>query len=181
MNNTASSIWLEYKHRKMWLCWSILFFAFSAWSINHHFVWIDIAAQLTIGIGSIVMYATIKPPVVKVSVPIPTAVEPIRYIPLSSLRSYEYGQYVYVIQDLDVTGMFKIGKTHYPEKRILDFGVHLPFNVGIVHIIPTDNMNRLERTLHRKFAVKRVRGEWFDLDPSDIEYIRSIGDSQNDA
>lgn len=84
------------------------------------------------------------------------------------------GQYVYLIQDVSVTGYCKIGRTNLPAKRLYDFGVHLPMRLSVVHIIPTDNMVHLETYLHRIYANKRINGEWFALEPNDIEYIKTL-------
>lgn len=87
---------------------------------------------------------------------------------------YPMGQYVYLIQDTSITGYFKIGKTNHPSRRMNEFGVKLPMDLVIVHIIPCENMSQLESRLHNRFALKRVRGEWFSLSSEDIDYIKSL-------
>jgi len=37
---------------------------------------------------------------------------------------------------------------------------------------------QIEKTLHWRFRSKRIRGEWFNLDKADIEYIRRLADGQ---
>ena len=89
-------------------------------------------------------------------------------------RVYPTGQYVYLIQDVTVTGYFKIGKTNNPSRRMYDFGVLLPMQVKVIHVIPCQNMSQLEAQLHRQFADKRVNGEWFALSQPDIDYIKGL-------
>lgn len=78
---------------------------------------------------------------------------------------------VYVLRDVDVTGWYKIGKTTKPVERIGHFDTHLPFAVSVVHIIPAKDCTQLETVLHRQFADKRMRGEWFALSDSDVQWI----------
>lgn len=84
------------------------------------------------------------------------------------------GGTVYVIQDADVTGYYKIGKTQQPADRIGHFDTMLPFNVRVVHLITSKDCNALETVLHRHFASKRVRGEWFALTDADVQWIKQM-------
>jgi hypothetical protein len=81
--------------------------------------------------------------------------------------------YVYLLEA--VGGFYKIGKTVNPKSRKRTFGVKLPMAVEFKHLIHTDNMHKLEKDLHRLFAAKRLRGEFFDLTPADVEFICSLG------
>lgn len=80
--------------------------------------------------------------------------------------------YVYLIQSS--TGAYKIGKTKNPQDRIRTFAIKLPFEVEYVCLIPTTDMAELETRLHQRFADKRVNGEWFNLSPEDVEYIKGL-------
>lgn len=81
---------------------------------------------------------------------------------------------VYVIQDIDVSLWYKIGKSTAPAERIGHFDTMLPFRTRIVHIISSKDCNALEAMLHRHFAAKRQRGEWFALDSSDIAWLLAL-------
>ena len=72
------------------------------------------------------------------------------------------------------TGHWKIGRATDPNNRLKTFGIQLPFEVEFEHLIPTDNMAEAEQMLHDHFASKRLRGEWFDLSPEDVAYIKAI-------
>lgn len=82
------------------------------------------------------------------------------------------GEYVYIIQDITLTGWYKIGHTNNPMKRLVRFEVTLPINLNVVHIITCEDRRQLERLLHHKYADKRQRGEWFALSANDVEYLK---------
>lgn len=82
------------------------------------------------------------------------------------------GQYIYLIQGSD--GYFKIGKTTQPRKRLRKLSVVLPFDIKVLHLIPTNDMSFVEKHLHEKYQHKRVRGEWFALSIDDVKEIREI-------
>lgn len=87
------------------------------------------------------------------------------------LKSRAIG-YVYLIKS--ASGYWKIGKTINPDDRMKTFSVKLPFEVEYEHIIPCQNHHAAEDELHLRFASKRVNGEWFCLDASDIAWIKAI-------
>jgi hypothetical protein len=80
--------------------------------------------------------------------------------------------YVYLIQS--TSGYFKIGKAKDVQNRLKTFEVKLPFEVDLLHSIECDNYNQAESQLHERFKTKRVKGEWFNLTPDDVNYIKSI-------
>jgi hypothetical protein len=82
--------------------------------------------------------------------------------------------YVYLLQS--PTKYRKIGKTKNPNNRLKTFSVKLPFEVEYEALIQTNNMSQLEVDLHNLFASKRVNGEWFDLSPEDVEYIKGLAE-----
>lgn len=89
-----------------------------------------------------------------------------------SIRNNRAG-YVYLVKSS--TGYYKIGRTIDPDDRMRTFSVKLPFEVAYEHLIKTSDMFMLESQLHNKFHKKRINGEWFILDESDVEYIKSLG------
>ncbi len=82
--------------------------------------------------------------------------------------------FVYVIRDVEVTGYYKIGRTFKMQHRFRQFACALPFKCEFIFHIPTVEMSTLELRLHKKFADKRKKGEWFDLNDADLKYIRSL-------
>lgn len=80
--------------------------------------------------------------------------------------------FVYLIQS--PTGAYKIGRTNNPDDRMRTFSVKLPFEVEYVCLIHTEDMHGLEKSLHYQFEEKRINGEWFNLSPEDVEYIKRL-------
>jgi len=68
----------------------------------------------------------------------------------------------------------KIGVSADVSKRIEQLATLPPFDIDLLHTIPTDDMYALESTLHERFADKRKNGEWFELDQDDVEYIKGL-------
>lgn len=71
-------------------------------------------------------------------------------------------------------GAFKIGRTKNPNDRLKTFKTSLPFEVEYLHLIETPDMVGLEQVLHLRYHNKRVNGEWFNLSPDDVAYIKGL-------
>lgn len=82
--------------------------------------------------------------------------------------------YIYLIRSLTSVTHWKIGRTNDPSRRAATFGVELPFDVEYEHIIPSSNAKWAEDTLHTKYKRVRIRGEWFQLSPEQVEEIKRI-------
>ena len=79
---------------------------------------------------------------------------------------------VYLIRDGE---SFKIGHTSNFAARIADLRVSNPREIAIeafVECVNRAQAKRLERSLHSFFALKRIRGEWFELNAEDIEFFK---------
>ena len=94
----------------------------------------------------------------------------------SAKKKANYSGYVYLLKS--EVGHWKIGRAKDPVARIKTFTVKLPFRVEYETLIKTDDMQKLERELHERFADKRLDGEWFDLDADDVEYIRGLSNHE---
>lgn len=66
----------------------------------------------------------------------------------------------------------KIGCSKQPAHRITELRVMLPPQSHVVHIIKTDDPFGVETYWHRRYAEKRVQGEWFKLTPQDVAAFR---------
>jgi len=87
------------------------------------------------------------------------------------------GAHVYILQ---CGPYYKIGASAKVGQRISQLSALPPFDIELIHTIPTDDMYGLESELHTQFSDKRKRGEWFELDDSDVEYIKGlVGDRQD--
>lgn len=96
------------------------------------------------------------------------------YLPADAVYD---GPGVYIIRDMTITGWFKIGKSENMPRRIGELSyTKLPvaMDLRVVHYIPANDPEQLEAMLHKMFYRRRKRGEWFNLRPEDVEYIRSI-------
>ena len=79
--------------------------------------------------------------------------------------------YVYFIKEFH-SNTYKIGKAKNLENRLKIFEVKLPFEWELVHSIKSDDYSLDEKLAHLFFKKKRVRGEWFNLNESDLELIK---------
>jgi hypothetical protein len=69
----------------------------------------------------------------------------------------------------------KIGKSVNVKSRLRLFAVKLPFPISIEHYAWFDDYSSAERALHIRYHAKRKEGEWFDLTPDDVAYIKTLG------
>ncbi len=79
--------------------------------------------------------------------------------------------YVYLLEG---GGHYKIGRAKNPHNRSETIGTQLPYPVTLIHVVECADYEDYERSLHRRFAEKRLHGEWFDLSPEDIAYIQGL-------
>lgn len=74
---------------------------------------------------------------------------------------------IYIIK---LHGLYKIGRSYDPEKRIKS--MQLPGVPEVVHIARPVPENA-ERMLHEKFFANRVYGEWFRLTDEEVELAKA--------
>jgi len=86
--------------------------------------------------------------------------------------TYSEKGYVYFIRE-DYAGRIKIGKTKDINQRLDTFNVKLPFHVELLHVIESNNYHYTEKLFHILFQSKRVNGEWFNLNETDISWVKS--------
>lgn len=67
---------------------------------------------------------------------------------------------------------YKIGRSVSAEKRAYEIQLKLPEELKLIHKIKTDDPVGIEAYWHKRFAEKRMRGEWFNLTPQDISAFR---------
>jgi len=78
---------------------------------------------------------------------------------------------IYLIQS---NGLCKIGITKDFERRMADFQRTIPTEVNIVWSAEVEDAYKMERALHEHFKDKWVKGEWFDLNEDDMQYIKGF-------
>jgi len=88
-------------------------------------------------------------------------------------RSYppleEPAGYVYIIQDVEISKRYKIGRTTHPATRLNT--TFIPVKIEFVAFIPTEDDESTEKDLHNCYAKNRKVREWFDLNKSQLQEI----------
>lgn len=87
------------------------------------------------------------------------------------------GSSVYIFGDRS-SGVYKIGYSKTPGKRIKAFATKLPYKIEMCHQILVDSI-KAENILHRHFAENRLNGEWFTLSLIELEWLSTIKKYEN--
>ncbi len=67
---------------------------------------------------------------------------------------------------------YKIGKADIVGRRTRQIAVDLPESLELVHTISTDDAYGIESYWHRRFAMKRRGGEWFELSAHEVKMFK---------
>jgi len=67
---------------------------------------------------------------------------------------------------------YKIGKTSDTVRQGTELRIQLPEKLDLIHSIKTDDPSGVETYWHRRFESKRMNGEWFDLNSSDLKAFK---------
>lgn len=85
-------------------------------------------------------------------------------------RKRTLAKYVYLIRD-SWMNLVKIGVTKNISSRFRELQNGCPQELVIVGLIHNESANKIERQLHKRFASKNYRGEWFELTEADVDSI----------
>lgn len=67
---------------------------------------------------------------------------------------------------------YKIGKTFDSVRRGSEIRIQLPERVILIHTIKTVDPSGIEAYWHKRFEAKRINGEWYDLNRTDISEFK---------
>lgn len=74
-------------------------------------------------------------------------------------------------------GLYKIGKTvKDPQKRAKDIQAMCPVQIELICFFESDDLDRVERVLHKTLIEQRRHGEWFELSEAQVETFKGIED-----
>lgn len=96
---------------------------------------------------------------------------------IRNVKSAEDNGAIYLIKS-EASGLFKIGKTIDIHKRLAQIKTADPScKVVFVHY-EVASCNKKEKEIHNHFSCKRVTGEWFNLDDTDILTFKKYFDGK---
>ncbi len=67
---------------------------------------------------------------------------------------------------------YKIGRSSDASRRYKEIKVQMPLKTEEIHVIETDDTVGIEAYWHKRFANKRLEGEWFALNKADIKAFK---------
>ncbi len=74
---------------------------------------------------------------------------------------------VYIIREEH--GLVKIGKAVNFASRFYNLSKNIPYSLTVLAVLNTPYASDIEKELHAIFAHRKVKGEWFDLNDTEIE------------
>lgn len=80
--------------------------------------------------------------------------------------------FIYVIKS--AKSRYKIGRARNVEHRLDCLQSGTPEKLKLILKVKTSNSCVLEKLCHRKFADKRIRGEWFKLTINDLKWLKNL-------
>ncbi|MCY3865351.1 MAG: hypothetical protein OXG68_07905 [Chloroflexi bacterium] len=81
---------------------------------------------------------------------------------------------VFVIQEVEYSRKFKVGSALGNDDWLTRQNAKVPGRVEAVLVVPTADIQELERELHKFCATHRNVGDWFDLTPTQVTELRQL-------
>lgn len=108
--------------------------------------------------------------------------EPASYtVPTLSQRRKQYSRagWIYLVK-AEGLNQYKIGRSRTPNIRLRELQKQSPVSLTLIHLIECKDAGAAETYLHRRFAKRRVGGEWFELSSKDVAWIKSLTSLEED-
>jgi DNA-binding Xre family transcriptional regulator len=97
--------------------------------------------------------------------------KPVDYSHLIDYKDNRNGIVYFLAAD---NGLIKIGRTANFLQRQKTIEMTDKVKTELINYIATFDTPELELTFHKLFSEKRIKGEWFDLNESDLKLIKSL-------
>jgi hypothetical protein len=86
---------------------------------------------------------------------------------------------IYLIKSLN-EGVYKIGVSKSPTKRLQEIQTGNPAPVEILHLYETKYAYKIETALHNRYSHYNTHGEWFELSiKEEISFMDTCGKIEN--
>jgi len=85
-------------------------------------------------------------------------------------------EYVYIAKS---DGFYKIGISNDPPGRIKILSTASPHPVELIIEWESENAALTEKRLHKLFDEERMNGEWFQLDETEIKFLKTLAEHGN--
>lgn len=81
--------------------------------------------------------------------------------------------YIYIIKSKG-SDLYKVGVSNKPKRRIRDIAAVLPFEIEVVFTEHYSDVYSLEEIIHETIKINKVRKEWFNSYPDDMEVLITL-------
>jgi len=68
----------------------------------------------------------------------------------------------------------KIGRSWYPDGRMRQIGLVLPYDLTLIHEFAVSDAAKYERILHQELDFYHLKGEWFWPAPQWVNWFRTL-------
>ena len=95
---------------------------------------------------------------------------PLSPLLLPTEQAHKQEGFVYIIE---TQGVYKIGRASNLESRVKKYQTENPYPITLIASAFIFDCVSYEKRLHKKFAHKKLRGEWFKLNDNDLDSLKN--------